>query len=253
MVRERDYRRMILEKFPEINWVKMLTPSKYPKTMRPGELHLIVMPKIENIDDFSTYFVSKHILKNIKEYVLEHCAPGLNITVGMPDYEIVEVRCSVVSTNNMLTSFKKEISEIIKRQIAPWLYHNGIQYKGVSTKFSVGNLISEINRHSCVEDVLSCQVIRISKSETGYDYFDSVTEGEIIMPSTQNSVLIPARAFEINLVTADEAKEEKLSVGTMSIGDDLILSPKKTTEKQNTVLTDDGHTIEKAYFISLKI
>jgi hypothetical protein len=254
MVRERDYRRMILEKFPEINWIKVLTPSKYPNTIHPGELKLIVMPKISDSDDFSTYFASKLTRQSIKKYVVQHCAPGLTVCVESPDYEIIEVRCSVMVTTNVLTTFKKEISEIISKQVAPWLYHNEIHYEKVSTKFSVGNLIHQINQHPNVKNVCGCQVIRISKDKTRYTYFDSVTDGEIIMPSSEKSVLIPANNFEINQITDEEITERKLSIGTMNIGDNLILKNKtEVKENESISLTDGNQEFKKTYFISLKI
>jgi len=252
MVRARDYKRMILERFPVINWIKVLTPSRYPETISPGKIIIIVIPKIKNMTDFSNYFVRKRTRIKAQKYVEKHCAPGLEIMVYPPNYETVEVRCSLKLKTTALMTFKKEISSIINKQIAPWLFNYKTEYKQVSTKFSVGNLINKINQHPNVEEVYTCQVIRISNTKKKCHYFDSVTDGEIIMPSDERSVLIPARTFEINQVGKSGEEEEKLSFGTMAIGKDLILMEHKQKNKE-LGLTKKRDQPEKRYLLSIKI
>ncbi len=229
LVRPRDYRRMILEKFSEVNWIEVLTASKYKgdfgmDCIDPGTVKLIVMPKIEMTTDRSSYNVPKYVQKKIEAYVRAHCAPGLIIEVESPDYEEVLVQCKLVRKDENLIIPYIDIANIIRRQIAPWLYFEKSSFKRVHTEFSVSSLIQEMSKHSNVAYVEYCQVIHVFKNKDGYQYFDSYTHGDIIAPTTGKSILIPAKGFNVYQTSDQETKGSRLAIGGMKVNETFIIT-----------------------------
>ena len=258
IVRENDYIDMIIENFTEVSWIRVLTPSRYPKSIAPGKVKLIVMPEVNNHDDFSNYFISKQSLKQIKKFVIKHCAPRLKIEIEPPHYEIVKVRSCLKTKRINAANFKEEISDIIKKKIAPWLFDIESKMRQ-DISFSVSNLINAISMHPNVDEVFTCQVIVISsgllepvkEKKYGYKYFDSVTDGEIIAPSNEEAVLIPSRDFEIQQVSKNALVEEKLSLKTMGIGEEFILRDSSTDDGDNGVILKQPAT--ESHFLNFNM
>ncbi|WP_452223629.1 hypothetical protein [Lacinutrix chionoecetis] len=245
MIRPRDYKRMILEKFPEVNWIKVLTPSVYGNSKgsdrtNPGTVKLIVMPKINQESDKSSFYIHKNTQLAIKKYVEAHCAPELTIEVESPEYEEIEVRCRLERENINEYIPYVEIDEIIKRQISPWLYFDKTDYKKVETEFSVGNLVYAISKHPKVKDVPWCQVIRVSKDnrlsvmkdDYRYTYFDSSVDGDIVKPSNGKAILVPAKEFKIYQSQQDYAQFKKLSLSNMDLEQTYIITAKDNAQQK---------------------
>ncbi len=259
MVRARDYERMILEKFPEVNWIKVLSASKYGNSrgddrVDPGTIKLIVMPKIEISSDRSSYHVPKNTQLRIKEYVQAHCAPGLSISVESPNYEEIEVRCRLERKKEHLFIPYEEIATIIKKQIAPWLYDKKTRYQHLQRKFSVGNLVHALCQHSNVGAVSWCQVVHISNRGKGHEYFDSFTGTDIIRPTNGKAILIPAIEFKIYQSGEENANYGKLSIQNMDIDQTFILRADKGEKNQEVPshLAPKSKKYGKRYVLNLK-
>ena len=223
MVRPRDFRRMILEKFSEVNWIKVLTATGDKSRKQRGAVNLIVMPKIEVTTDRSNYYVPKLTQKNIEHYIREHCAPNIDIKVDSPDYEEVFVRCKLRRKDRNLMIPYIDIARTIRQMIAPWLFHEKTSYKQVKTQFSVAGLIKEMSRQTNVDSVVYCQVIHVYKEGSKYNYYDSYSHADVIKPSGRKSILIPARGFNVYQTEVQDAADMELSIGSMNVAETLII------------------------------
>ncbi|MDX8400108.1 MAG: hypothetical protein R8K20_07645, partial [Gallionellaceae bacterium] len=83
-----DYERLVLEQFPEIAWVKCMTPT-IDNGVKPGELLLLVMPRAIRKQEgmpSKLLFADQVLLNNIERYLRGLCSAHIGISVRNPHY-----------------------------------------------------------------------------------------------------------------------------------------------------------------------
>ena len=228
-----DYERLILERFPEIYMVKcfsnLIAHPEPDKRNSPGNLLIVVVPQLVN----STVkhlqpLADRLLLHDIKEFIQTVASPFARIEVRNPDYEQIQVRCTVNfssrATGNNLISLNQAISDYL----SPW------KQTGYSTFFGWRirsyDVESHIKSMDNVNHVTCFSMLRVANTaEDHYLLEDTVTKtGSLLRefgPTYPWSIAVPVHHHHIEVSDKPiSAPPHRTGVSDLEIGATFILS-----------------------------
>lgn len=228
-----DYERLILERFPGIYKVKcfpnMVAELEPAKRLRPGHLLIVVIPQQERESaEHMEPLVDRLLLREIQEYVMGLASPFARIEVRNPDYEQIQVRCTVKCGTRVAGDQLQALNQAITDYLSPW------RRAGHEARFGWcirrHDLEAYIRTLPNIEYVTNFSMLRVA--ERGRDRFlldDTVTEdGEQLQeigPVYPWSIAVPFRQHAIE--TTDEwgpVPACRTGIGEIEIDGNLILS-----------------------------
>ncbi len=185
-----DYEHLILDQFPEIYKTKCLNHTSKESSFAPGEVLIIVIPNLKNINEtnFSLPMVSKAKLNSIENFINQHNSEHIKASVINPVYEEVKIEVKVKFKNNYdANSARKELNNALRSFLSPWAFSSNTELKfGTNIYFST--LITYIDQLEYV-DFLS----EIKMKHNGS--FKSMIE-----PSSPKAILVSAKEHDIKFL-----------------------------------------------------
>lgn len=222
MVRPRDFKRMLFEEFDNIAWLKVATPSEYPKSVKAGEVHIIVLPTFIDLEDMKQLNLQNEQKEAMKNFIKKHSYPGINVKIFSPQIELIEVCVDLVLNRMLETPSLDEISEIIDRTVSPWAFSEK-KIENADDSFNTIDVLNSLNKLPYVWKVEVCEAVQIVKIGSNYTYLDSAEDNGLLSPSTYRSILITMAKHKIRFINGAEDSKASTTIGNMIIGTDLII------------------------------
>ncbi|RRB07762.1 baseplate J/gp47 family protein [Larkinella rosea] len=144
-----DYERMVLEEFPEIYKVKCISHSKSTTEYAPGNVLLVVLPHLEDVQtqDLLQPKVSIGKREEIRAYLQKFVSPFVKIEVINPVYEALEVTAHVTLIDGFDKAYyADQVSKALKAWLSPWLKsrEEGLTFRGELYQSDLINFIEQL-------------------------------------------------------------------------------------------------------------
>ncbi|UTW62262.1 hypothetical protein KFE98_20030 [bacterium SCSIO 12741] len=227
-ITRRDFERLILQEFQEIYNVRCVTPTQCPGWLKPGEIVIMVVPKVLEPTNLSQFQASSFELDAIKRFIQPLAAPNLNITVRNPLYEELLIKCNICFTESGSDGhFLELLNQAIREFVSPWMVdQSAVPQTNQGIQKDV--LLGLIQRQEYVKYVTSFSVIQIfPKEENLYGYYDTAAKNidyAEIRPSAPWAVLVASNQHQIEVISQEKYEEPSpLSISDMTIGADFII------------------------------
>ncbi len=227
-----DYERLVLERFRDVHKVKCFSNiSSVDDAIKPGHVLIVVVPNLQSVKGaaHAKVMMSTQQLSEIKAYVKNISSPFAEIEVRNPDYELVQVRCTVkfvdgISDGVNINRLNKEITDYI----SPW------NKKGYTTKFGWSirqkDVESYIRNLRYVDFVTNFSMLHITVDSHGnYSLLDTarneIDNEMVIRPRYPWSLAVPVRRHFIETMqTARSIRAEITGVDELEVGGTFIIS-----------------------------
>ncbi|MEI6897389.1 MAG: hypothetical protein V5786_07895 [Psychromonas sp.] len=180
-----DHERIVLEYFPDIEYVTCLANTRFGKTGKyPGYVLLVVRKKVKQCAHkyCDNYKVGADKIAQIKQFLATKCPSFIKLDVCAPEYEKVQVRCSVsIVDSGQQGLIMRRLNSDISNLLCPW-NPLGLN-KGLGEALNISQLESIIRKLDYLQFVTGFSVLHIVPSSNAelYQLNDSAT-------STKNSV-----------------------------------------------------------------
>ena len=229
-IRTWDYERLVLQAFPFIYQVRLISPLCYPHFVSPGKIILtVISQRTERHKGERPPQIPFNTLRQIKGFIEKKASPFLSVEVANPLFETVQVICSVVfSDDHEIGYYLEKLNMELVNYISPWL--------------------DDINRHLNFEEIINVQeveqfirgryyvkaiggfsMIQIIKKADLFEIKDTAKEDktlkETITATNPLAVLISASHHEITPVLEINdlpSEPEPRAIGNMMINHDFI-------------------------------
>ncbi len=193
-----DIEHLILERYPDIfkvkciNHFKDIDNTKHAE-LAPGNLCVALIPNVKQYTNAQNPFelkLSPAKRQEIKTYLESIATPLANIEVRNPDYDAIEVTAKVTFRKGFdETFYSKQLSQDIKRFIAPWSFGE-IEKIAFGGKLDSSVLVNFIEELSYVNYITSFTMKQSSAI---------VQEANAINPTT---ILTSSNTHKINEITS---------------------------------------------------
>ncbi|WP_411994179.1 hypothetical protein [Agarivorans sp. DSG3-1] len=222
-----DYERMVLEAFPEIYLAKCFPHACFTsKKIQPGHVLLIVVPHLSvNTTSVDGASISANLLEKIRRYLIQYCAPGIQLSVHNPRFEKVQVRCSVSMQRDMCDGRGiSRLNQDICNYFDIWRDYRPVV--GFSWQLSNDVLSAYIQTLPYVVSVTGLSLIHISQqSALHYRLHDSAAQQWSTIQSNFPWCLpLSEKQHAITLVEANqELAPSPVGINDLDVGGSLIL------------------------------
>jgi hypothetical protein len=194
-----DYERLILENFPEVFKVKCIPNANPDCSYSPGDIFIVLIPDCKILPQRNIYepLVSRALIDDVRSFVKSHCSPFVEVFVGNPNYERIQVICEVEYAKDYSDRayYKNLLSEDLKAFLAPWTSDpaNFI----FNRTLSKSQILYFIEKRPYVDYVDITEIAVITESE-GNSKRIVVTDEPIIRPFSLNGILTTSDEHYIN-------------------------------------------------------
>lgn len=202
-VTARDYEQILLEHFPEVDFVRCLTLSEKESVKGAAEIRIVTLSRAED----RRYFLSSPWKLKEMERTLRKYAPAcVRLRVVNPLYEKVMVRCRATLHCHVrdMDKVKADMTRIAENYLMPWRRNGSLPVPGQT--FSVKGLYARMINHEDLKQVSSLEV----ECPEGRPVTDDTIRGTEIW-----SVLLPSVSVE--LLSPDDG------IGSNGVGEDFIV------------------------------
>lgn len=183
----RDYERIALQAFPEIEKVKCIYNASEKKVC------IVIIPGYWKNQPNEYPYPSPGLLLEVEEYFSHNISSAVKVVDAIPPvYEDIMVRCEVTLnwTNYSKASSRAILSKAINRIIAPWQKKREPPILGYS--FTLQELYDKIDRLNQIEKIIQLSVIHLYQNyDNKHIYKEYANLEDIIYPSTPYSILVP--------------------------------------------------------------
>lgn len=219
----RDYERMALQAFPNLDKAKCL-PCLDLKSGRKGVVTLVVIPKFKPgvISDGRPMLTSRQML-DIEEYFVGRVSPAVTfVDVINPVYEELTVRCNIDFEPGFSFGLcTSRLKMILDDLVAPW------RKKQKSPQFGcpidINDIYKRIKEENFVHEVKNLSVIQVAETGTEkYEIYEYGKGKSMIEPSKPYAILIPAAEHLIASTTSGDVTEN-FGVNDMIINKTFIV------------------------------
>ena len=257
-----DYERLIAEQFPELLRVKCFASSRWAdKQPCPGHLLIIVMAKPDAvISDWSQPpLVTGARLHQIRQWVAERSAPGIEIDIRNPEFDRLQV-CAGVTFKAGQHQTDGQLLSHLQQQLCRWLnpFSEQGQFRHFGWQLSMDELFRLITGEDYVGQVSQLSGILISPvSYTGET--QSVVPGSTMqyhrrsigwsaaqgankpfMPEYPWRMLWPTKAHQLYLSDSPQWRSDNNDgINQLAIGSTFVINPAKPS---NSVGGNHGQT-----------
>ncbi|KAA6345991.1 hypothetical protein EZS27_005571 [termite gut metagenome] len=224
-VTARDYERITLQAFSEVDKVKCL-PDWNKKTeaninTEPlGMVTLVIVPSRTYTQNFSRPLASAELLLKIEDFFARRISGCIGkIDAVDPLYEEITVRCAVELAQTYRTEeeYHATITELINHVIAPWQKKEESPNFGHS--FTLEELCKGLEKMKQVQEIISLSVIHLIFRDGLYSIKEYKQPNERVAPSCFRAILVPADGGHLIL-----SKEEPgFGINEMRINETQII------------------------------
>ena len=241
----KDYEKILLENFPHINRAKCLSNIDSEFNLSPGNVLIVVVPKIMDDTNFIGIprFFSIIELSRMENFLNSIIPIGVKFKVTNPVYENVQVKFSLKLNECFDKNFYvKKLNDGIKSFISPWMFNLNSQVE-LGQSISSALILNFIEKQEYVDHVVNFSLFHI-------------VDGVIInqKQSKSNSVEIKPTSL-ISILTSDnqhiilpyeENNEiDNFGINEMMIDTDYVVDHSSEEE----TFQDKNLKIEKSYKI----
>jgi len=216
----RDYERIILQRFPEVEKVKCI-PALDTKQGRSGVVTIAIIPCEDTIPSKGWRpKASSNLILAVEDF-LQRCVSSCATMIDVinPEYEELMIRCRVTFKRRFSSGASRQrLKALCDRMIAPW------QADRKTPRFDysliVKSVLETIRKQEYIREVSEFSVIRLAERDVEYyvinEYKD---ENDIIRPSVPYAIFVPAREHLFLYET-----EGGFGVNEMTIDDTFVVS-----------------------------
>lgn len=234
-----DYERLVLQRFPFIYQVRIITPLSSPHFVGPGNIILAVISKrTERLIGQRPPQISFNMLERIAKFIKEKSSPFVSVKVANPLFETAQVICSVVFSNDQEVGYYLErLNTELVNYISPWLddIDHHLNFENI---INVQEVEQFIRSRSYVQAIGGFSMIQIIEKAGLFELKDTVNEDntlqETLVASNPLAVLISAPHHEIKSVSKIEnlpSNPERRAIGNMITNYDFINSKDDTDDR----------------------
>lgn len=191
----KDYERLVLENYPEVDKVQCLS---VPRENEISEIDLVVFSRTED----SRYFLSPAWkLAEIQQVIRQYTSPFIPLRVINPVYEQVKVHCKAILWDTVQDEGKalRQLVVLAQNYLAPW-YRKG-EIPELRLRFSYKELHARMANH---EDLMKLAALEVDGK--GLPHVDVNTGDIIIQGKHPWSILLPK--IEIELLSPHDGINE---------------------------------------------
>ncbi len=220
-VTPRDYERIILQRFTEIEKMKCL-PAYNSKDERKGVVTVVVIPNEDKIS-LSKWQpkTSSNLILEIEDYIKSFVSPYVTVVdVINLDYEELMIRCKVKFKSNFPSgTCHHRLKELCDNIIAPWQNKRNIPRFDYS--LNMKTIYNTLLKQEYIEAIDELSIIKIAENNEKYlinEYSEtsnsSLLTSNLIEPSKPYAIFVPAKEhlflyeietpFGINEMTIDD-------------------------------------------------
>jgi len=227
-----DYERLVLDNFPSVAKVKCFANMRSDwNRPAPGHVLVVVVPQVDtaSVSASSRAMVSSVELSRIRTFLLRHTASCVKLEVRNPDYEQVQIRCTVkFSTSLGDGAWGNRLDRDISEYLSPWRLTGYISRFGWAIRQK--DIESYIRELEYIEFVTNFSMLHLTMNSSG-DHFlgDTAREQQasemIIRPRNPWSLVTPADHHFIETTQViSGVKAEITGVNELEIGSTFIIS-----------------------------
>jgi hypothetical protein len=225
-----DVERIILDRFHQIEKVRVYGRNSHPKELVKGSnMQIVLVPKI-NVSDGAKLQNTKidfNTLLEVKEYISQFVSPYLNIEVSNPVYEQLKVRCRVRFKNIHKNGYYINLlnSELIGF-LSPGVETDFLE-KGFDESISKPEILNFIESRPYVDFVTEYSVLQLVEVEGNHKIIDTAQIEKIheLRTISAYAILTSAPEHQIEIVENEESSLPKVSgIGDLSIEADFVIS-----------------------------
>ena len=234
-----DYERLVLQNFPKLQVVKCFAASQknspYPS---PGNILLIVVPNITVTSELYSdgHQVNSVLLRDIADFLQAVMPEHTCLEVANPDYEMIQVRCSVsFHQKNGHGQLIEQLNRAISDYLSPW--------STIGCQIEFGWCIREedikayIRSLSYVKNISQFSMVKVrqcSRLPKSYALEDSAAEEQNQVQNLRAgipwSLAIPAKEHLISLDDEKSAlnrKPKPAGIENLEIGSTFVIKGRK--------------------------
>lgn len=226
-----DYEQLILERFPEIIKVKCFNSmSSTEDRIKPGQVLIVVVPGagLQSGASCAHEMIDSRKLGEIKTYVKMRCSEFAQIEVRNPQYELVQVRCTVKFIDAVREGdYVKRLNQDISDYICPW------KSGGYRTRFGWSIRQQDIESHifelGYVETVTNFSMLHITVDNDGdYSLLDTANEKlnpkAVIKPRYPWSLALPVEQHFIETMQVSKSIDAEITgIDELAVGGTFII------------------------------
>ncbi|MBV5313476.1 MAG: hypothetical protein JZU47_09280 [Prolixibacteraceae bacterium] len=225
-----DVERLILDKFKNIEKVRVYGRNKYPRELVKGSTMQIVLIPKNNIDDGMKRRNNKvdyDTLIEVKKYIAKMVSPYVHIEVSNPVYEQLKVRCRVKFNDYQKRgSLRNRLNNELINYLSPDIENSFIE-KGFDESISKNEILNFIESRPYVEFVTQFSVLQLVEVQGKYRIIDTAKVGEIreLQTISPYAILTSAQQHHLEVIHDEISHIPEVSgVGDLSIESDFVIS-----------------------------
>lgn len=225
-----DVERIILDKFKNIEKVRVYGRNSYPRELVKGSTMQIVLIPKNNIDDGMKRRNNKvdyFMLNEVKKYVSKMVSPYVNIEVSNPVYEQLKVRCRVKFNDYQKRgSLRNRLNNELINYLSPDIENSFIE-KGFDESISKNEILNFIESRPYVEFVTQFSVLQLVEVQGKYKIIDTAKIEEIkeLHTISPYAILTSAPLHHLEVIHDEISQGPEISgVGDLSIESDFVIS-----------------------------
>lgn len=225
-----DVERIILDKFKNIERVRVYGRNSHPRELIKGcSMQIVLIPK-NNLDDGMKRRNNKvdyHTLAEVKKYISKMVSPYVKVEVSNPVYEQLKVRCRV-----KFNDFQKRgsLRNILNNDLISYLspdIENSFIEKGFDESISKTEILNFIESRPYVEFVTQFSVLQLVEVQGKYKIIDTAKIGAIeeLRTISPYAILTSVPQHQIEVVPDEITELPAISgVGDLAIESDFVIS-----------------------------
>ncbi|MGQ1786259.1 hypothetical protein [Saccharicrinis sp. GN24d3] len=227
-----DVERIILDKFKNIEKVRVYGRNSHPKELVKGStMQIVLIPKnrLNGHHQKRNVKVDYQTLREVKEYISKMVSPYQKVEVSNPVFEQLKVKCSVKFNDYQKRGALRNLlnNELIK-YLSPDLDDAFVE-KGFDEYISKTELLNFIESRPYVSFVTQLSIIQLIEVQGTYKLIDTaVSNGrntENLRAISAYSILTSAPTHQIDIIEDDIPIPPTVSgVGDLSIETDFVIS-----------------------------
>ena len=192
-----DIERIILEQFPEIYKVKCLQHVDSNGRIRPGSVHVIVIPFVNPRRETKILkpFVTNSTLTIIKEYIQKLASPHAKFIVTNPEYEEIKIVAQINFSSQVDAGlYIKKMQTDLQYFLSPWAFreNNDIQ---LGSKVYRSSIIEFIESRPYVNFISTIQVLT-----------NNTVIDEQVIDVDEKTIIISSKDHQIEAIASDGSR-----------------------------------------------
>jgi hypothetical protein len=192
-----DFERIVLDQFPDIYKVKCIPHSDIHGNIKPGSVHIIVIPYIDPYAKTKILkpFVNSTLLRSIREHIQKLSSPHIKFEVSNPEYEEVKVVAKINFNSDVDAGYYiRKMQTDLQYFLSPWAFKKTDDIQLGSTLYK-SSIIEFIESRPYVNFISTIQVLANNLEVAGQ-----------LISLNEKTIMISSETHDIEAIGADGAR-----------------------------------------------